>query len=113
VFCMVSNVMAILTPIPLAPGSLQPAQVKAGPGLMQMLGMMVLPVGGLPGVGPYGLGGLLDQLNVVKGVPLALPLSVVVFALMVLVQSWEIRLEGDWLTDREQKILEIVTSRAE
>jgi hypothetical protein len=113
IFCMVSNVMAILTPIPMAPGSLQAAQIKTGPVLMQMLVMMFLPVVVLPVMVPYGLEVLLDEFHVVKGVPISLPLSLVVLGLVVLVYRWVIRRQGDWLMDREQKILEVVTSRAE
>src|SRR5206468_11967508 len=113
ILCMLSNVLAILTPIPLAPGSLQPAKIKAGPVLLQMLVMMLLPVFLLPVLAPYGLEVLLDQLDVVKGVPIALPLSVVVLALIAVLYRFVIRWEGAWLMSREQKILEVVTSRAE
>jgi hypothetical protein len=113
VMCMLSNVLSILTPIPLAPGSLQPASVKAGPVLMQMLLMPLLPVCVLPIMVPYGLEVLLDQLDVVKGVPISLPLSFVVLLAVSLLYRQVIRWQGDWLATREQKILEVVTSRAE
>jgi hypothetical protein len=113
VLCMLCNVLAILTPIALAPGSLQPANVKATPILMQMLMMMLLPVAMIPILAPYGLEVLLDQLDVVKGVPISLPLSLVVLVLVALLYRWVLRLEGALLTAREQKVLEVVTSRAE
>jgi ABC-2 type transport system permease protein len=113
ILCMLSNVLAILTPIPLAPGSLQPASIKAGPVLMQMLVMLLLPVFVLPVLAPYGLEVLLAESGVVKGVPISLPLSVVVLVLVGLVYRWVIRRQGDWLAAREQRILEVVTSRAE
>ena len=113
VLCMLSNVLSILTPIPLAPGSLQPASIKAGPVLMQMLLMMLLPVFVLPVLAPYGLEVLLDELGVVRGLPVALVGSLVVLALAGLVYRWVVRWQGDWLAAREQKILEVVTSRAE
>ena len=113
VLCMMSNVLAILTPIPLAPGSLQPAKIKAGPILLQMLVMMLLPLALLPVLAPYGLEVLLDQTDVVKGVPISLPLSLLVLAVVVLVYRWVVGLQGDWLMAREQKVLEVVTSRAE
>jgi hypothetical protein len=113
ILCMVFNVLSILTPIPLAPGSLQPAQIKAGPVLMQMLVMTCLPVLVVPVLAPYGLEVLLDQLDVVKGVPVSLPLSLVVLVLVGLVYRWVIGWQGAWLAEREQKILEVVTSRAE
>ncbi|MFX9551978.1 hypothetical protein ABTO49_20510, partial [Acinetobacter baumannii] len=67
----------------------------------------------LPVLVPYGLEVLLDQLDVVKGVPISLPLSLVVLAAVALVYRQVIRWQGDWLATREQKILEVVTSRAE
>ena len=113
ILCMLSNVLAILTPIPLAPGSLQPAKIKATPILMQMLVMMLLPVAVLPVLIPYGLEVLLDQMDVVKGVPISLPLSLLVLALVALVYRLVVGWQGEWLMAREQKILEVVTSRAE
>ena len=113
ILCMLSNVLAILTPIPLAPGSLQPAKIKATPILLQMLVMMLLPVAVLPVLVPYGLEVLLDYLDVVKGVPVSLPLSLIVLGLIALVYRWVIGLQGAWLMAREQKVLEVVTSRAE
>jgi hypothetical protein len=111
--CLATNVVAILTPVPLAPGSLQPAKITAGPVLMQFALMMVLPVLVMPVLAPFGLELLLAELDVVKGVPVSLPLSVVVLGLVVLLYRWLIRIQGDWLGSRELAILEVVTSRAE
>lgn len=113
ILCMVSNVLAILTPIPLAPGSLQPASVRTGPIVMQLLVMLSLPVLVSPVLAPYGLEVLLDARGVARGVPIALPLSLLVLVLVGLVYRWVIRRQGAWLAAREQKILEVVTSRAE
>ncbi|MBN9517174.1 hypothetical protein J0H58_01430 [bacterium] len=113
ILCLLTNVLAILAPLPLAPGSLQPASVKAGPVLLQMLIMPLLPLLTLPLLAPYGLEVLLDQLGVVTGVPISLPLSLVALALVGLLYRHMIRWQGDWLTSREQKVLEVVTSRAE
>lgn len=113
VLCMLSNVLAILTPIPLAPNSLQPASIKTTPILMQMLVMMLLPVFMVPVLAPYGLEVLLDSLEVVKGVPISLPLSLIVLVLTGLLYRLVVGWQGDWLATREQKILEVVTSRAE
>lgn len=113
VLCMLCNLLAILTPIALAPGSLQPAKVKATPVLMQMLMMMLLPVAVIPILAPHGLEVLLDQLDIVKGVPISLPLSLVVLVLVGLLYRWVLGLEGALLAAREQKVLEVVTSRAE
>lgn len=113
ILCVVSNVLAILTPIPLAPGSLQPARIKIGPVLLQLLITLCLPVLVLPVLAPYGLEVLLDQNGTARGVPVALPLSLVGLAVVGLVYWWAIRIQGDWLARRELKILDVVTSRAE
>lgn len=113
VFCLLANALSILAPIPLAPGSLQPASVKLGPALLQMLVMPLFPVGLLPVLAPYGLEVLLDHLGLVTGVPVSLPLSLAVLALVGLVYRLGIRRQGDWLAAREQKVLEVVASRAE
>lgn len=113
ILCLLTNLMAILTPIPLAPGSLQPAQVKATPILLQFALMMVLPVAVLPVLAPYGLEVLLDQLDVIHGWPISLALSLVVLGLVVLLYRWAIGRQGQLLLAREQKILTTVTSRAE
>jgi hypothetical protein len=113
ILCMVSNVLAILTPVPLAPGSLQPATIKAGPVMMQMAVMMFLPVYLAPVLAPYGIEVQLDRMGVLRGVPVSLALSLVVLVLLALLYRWVIRRQGDWLAEREQKILEVVTSRAE
>jgi hypothetical protein len=113
VLCMFCNLLAILTPIALAPGSLQPANVKATPILMQMLMMMLLPVAMIPILAPYLLEWGLDSADMVKGMPISLPLSLVVLVLVALLYRRVLRLEGTLLTAREQKVLEVVTSRAE
>jgi ABC-2 type transport system permease protein len=113
VLCMLCNVIALLTPIALAPGSLQPARVKATPILMQFALMLLLPVGMIPILVPYGLEVLLDQTDVVHGWPISLAGSIVVLALTVLVYRAVIGWEGAMLQAREQKVLEVVTSRAE
>jgi ABC-2 type transport system permease protein len=111
VLCMFTNVLSILTPIALAPGSLQPANIKATPILLQMGLMMLLPVAVVPIMAPYGLEVLLDQLDVIKGVPISLPLSLIVMVLVGFLYRWVIGLQGAWLAKREQKVLEVVTSR--
>jgi ABC-2 type transport system permease protein len=113
VLCMLCNVNAILTPIPLAAGSMQPASIKTLPILMQFVLMMLLPVCVAPILIPYGLEVLLDQTDVVHGLPISLVGSVLVLGLVVVVYRAVIRVEGAMLHAREQKVLEVVTQRAE
>ncbi|HSQ57375.1 MAG TPA: hypothetical protein VLM40_16755 [Gemmata sp.] len=113
ILCMMSNVLAILTPIPLAAGSLQPSSVRAGPIVMHLLAMLCLPILISPVLAPYGLEVILAELDVARGVPVSLMLSLVILAVVGFVYRWVIGRQGVWLATREQKILEVVTSRAE
>jgi hypothetical protein len=113
IFCMLANALSIMAPIPLAAGSLQPASIKAVPVLLQMVFLMVMPLAIAPVLVPYGVEILLDKLDVISGVPISLPLSMVLLALVLLVYRKVVGWEGSWLAVREQKILEVVTSKAE
>jgi hypothetical protein len=113
IFCLMANALSIMGPIALAPGSLQPAHIKAVPVLLQMVFLMVMPVAIAPVLIPYGVELLLDNLDVVQGVPISLPLSLVMLLLVGLLYRKAIGWEGAWLAIREQKILEVVTAKAE
>jgi hypothetical protein len=111
VFCLLANALSILGPIPMAAGSLQPSQVKAVPVFLQMAFMMLLPLALVPVLIPLGIELLLTELTGLQGVPVALILS-----LLFLVATWflyrqVLTWEGELLAAREQKILEVVTSK--
>jgi hypothetical protein len=112
-FCLLANVVSILTPMPMAAGSVQPTGVKLVPVLMQMLLMMLYPILLLPTLLPAGLEVLLAELNVVRGVPIALPLAVLVLVGVVAFYRLVVTWEGRLLAAREQTILGIVTSKVE
>lgn len=113
IVCLVGNGLSILTPIPMAAGSLQPAKVKVGPVLLQLAAFLLMPVFLFPVLIPYGLEVLLDHLDVVKGVPVSLVLSLAVLGLVGLVYRWAVRRQGAWLAEREQQVLEVVTSTSD
>lgn len=112
-FCLLANVVSILTPMPMAAGAIQPTGVKLIPVLVQLLLMMLYPILLLPTLLPIGIETLLAELDVVRGVPIALPLTLVVFAGVVAVYRLAVTWEGRLLAAREQTVLGIVTSKVE
>jgi hypothetical protein len=113
VFAMLANGLSILAPIPLKAGSMQAAQMSMIPVLLQMLFLFLLPLAMLPVLLPIGLEALLDHLDVTDRLPVSLALSLVLLGLLVLLYRQVLTWEGRWLVAREQKILEVVTSKAE
>jgi ABC-2 type transport system permease protein len=112
-FCLLANALSILAPIHIAAGSFKPTNLKAIPALLQVAFLLVFPLAMLPTLLPLGVQLALEALGWVRGVPLCLALSllecVAVVYLYRLVLTWE----GSWLQAREQRILDIVTSKAE
>jgi ABC-2 type transport system permease protein len=112
-FSLVANFMSIMAPTPIAAGSLKPANPKLTVVLLQMLFLSLMPMFVAPLLVPLGLEFLLDQMNVISGVPIYLILSLLiccgVVGLYRLVLTWQ----GQLLQWREQKILEIVTTKVE
>ncbi len=113
VFCLLANALSIVAPIPMAPGSVQPAQVKFLPVVLQMVFLMILPIATLPILLPIGIEVLLAEAADVRGLPVSLVLSLLVLAVVVLIYRVALRWEGIWLAAREQTILEVVTSKGE
>jgi ABC-2 type transport system permease protein len=112
-FSLLANVLSILAPIPIKPGSVQAAQVKIGPVLLQFVFLAVFPVVLVPVLLPYGLQVLVEETTEVRGLPISLVLSVAMLAGVVWLYRRIITWEGDWLMTREQKILETVTTKVE
>jgi ABC-2 type transport system permease protein len=62
---------------------------------------------------PLGLEFLLDQMNVISGVPIYLILSILICCGVVGLYRLMLTWQGQLLQWREQKILEIVTTKVE
>jgi ABC-2 type transport system permease protein len=113
VFAMLANGLSIIAPIPLKAGSLQAAQMRLVPVLLQFVFLAVIPMAMLPVLAPIGLEVLLAHLDVVHGLPVSLVLSLALLAVLVPVYRKVLTWEGQWLAAREQAILEVVVSKAE
>jgi ABC-2 type transport system permease protein len=113
IFCLLANILSILAPMAIAPGSMKASNVKIVPVLLQLAFMMMLPIVFLPAMLSVGTETLLNEVAGTNGWPISLALSIVTLPLVVLIYRKVITLEGDWLLSREQKVLEVVTSKSE
>jgi ABC-2 type transport system permease protein len=113
IFCMVANLASILVPVPLASGSLRPAHPKAGQVLVQLILLLVLPILIGLAVLPLGVELLLHHLGWMPAVPLYLICSLPELVAIAWVYRRVIGWQGRLLQAREQRILEVVTTRVE
>ncbi len=112
-FCLVANMLSIFAPIPIPTGGFKANSVKFLPVLLHMLGVITTPLILLPTLLPIGLETLLAELDVISWAPIALVLSIGVLALAVVVYNKLLTWQGELLTARELKILDVVVSKAE
>lgn len=112
VYCVLMNLVSILTPTYVAPGSLKPSNPKAARALLQFaLIFFLLPLTIGPTLLPFGAETLLRLVGWPASVPTYLILSLVQLAIVGLVYLLFLELEGGLFETREQAILESVTSR--
>lgn len=112
-FCLMANLLSILAPMPIAPGSMKASDVKLVPVLLQLCFLMLMPIVFLPAVLPIVAELILNELDVAEGWPISLALSLLLLVVVVLVYRKLITIEGEWLALREKKVLEVVTSKSE
>jgi ABC-2 type transport system permease protein len=112
-FCVFTNLMSILTPLPIASGSLKPSNPNVKTVLIQMVMFLLLfPLTQAPTLLPLGMEAGMRFLGYGAGMPICLVFSLAELALVVLLYHLSLILLGDLLQAREQRILEIVTKRA-
>lgn len=112
-FCLLANCLSIMAPMPVAAGSMRPSHSKMVPVLLHMLLVLVFPVALAPTLAPLGVEALLDALDVVSGWPICLGLALLECGGLLFFFRWLIGWQGVWLQAREQRIMEIVTTKAE
>jgi hypothetical protein len=111
-FCLLTNLMSIYAAVPIAVGSLKPAKPKFTTVLLQMLMFtFFFPLSQLPTLLPLGIEFALESQGWTAGLPVCLLLSVAECAAIVVFYRFALGWQGELLHDREQKLLEIVTSR--
>jgi hypothetical protein len=112
-FCLLANWLSILAPMPVRSGSFKPANPKGITLLLQFVFLFLFPFVLAPILLPLGIEQLLVTVGWSKSIPTCLLLSVVqsvaVVGIYLLVLTWQ----GYVLQRREQKILEIVTTKVD
>jgi hypothetical protein len=112
-FSLLGNCLSILAPMPIASGSMKPANPRGIAILFHLIFVFLVPLTLLPTLLPLGVQLLLEHLELLDGWPICLALSLVECIVVVLLYYVVLSWQGRWLQARELKILEIVTSKAE
>ena len=112
-FCMLANWLSILAPTAVRSGTFRAANPKGITLLLQFMFLFLFPVVLTPILFPLAIEKVLERFGGIQGVPICLMLSVVecvaIIGLYRVVLAWQ----GYVLQAREQKILEIVTTKTE
>ena len=112
-FCVFANLLSILAPMPIAAGSLKPLNPKVIPILLHMAFIFLLPLIFGPVLLPLGVELVARAYGWMPGVPFCLVLSVLECVAIIYGYRFILFWQGKLLQAREQKILEVVASRAE
>ncbi len=112
-FCLMANIVSIVSPLPIAAGAMQPSQVRFTQILAHMGLMMAYPFVLAPLLLPIGIELLLSEITGIRVLPIALPLMLCFVAIIVYVYDRGLGLLGRFLALREQKVLQMVTSKLE
>jgi hypothetical protein len=113
-YSLLTNVMSILTPFPLAAGSIQPKQFNLVPVLFSLVLSMFMPA--ITGLALIPLGiewGIERFFPNIAIVPIAFLLSIPWLAASLFLYRWVLPWEGRLLANREKELLRIVTSKIE
>jgi len=110
-FCLLANWMSILAPMPIAPGAFRPANPKGIPLLVHLGFTFLFPLALAPTLLPLAVELACEPW--LGGVPICLILSVLECAAVIWLYHRLLDWQGDLLQAREQRILEIVTAKAE
>jgi hypothetical protein len=112
-YCLLANTLSILAPMPVSAGSLKPANPKALQVLLHIAFAFVFPIIMAPVLVPLLVDLLLSALDWTDWFPAGLILMILEGALAVFIYHVVLGWQGKLLHAREQKILEIVTAKAE
>jgi len=113
IFCLVGNLLSMIAPMPMAMGSMKPAKPKAMVILIQMAFMFVFPIALAPTLIPLGIEFLLSWTNTFAWFPAYLLFTIVEVVLVTWLYTVILEKQGRMLERREQKILEVVTTKVE
>jgi hypothetical protein len=112
-YSLLANCLSILGPMPIAAGTLKPANARLVPVLLQFAFVLLLPTVLAPTLLPLGFEQLLVWQGWIHNAPAALVLSIAECAVVVWIYYLLVGFQGDWLQAREKAILAIVATKAE
>jgi ABC-2 type transport system permease protein len=112
-FCLPANLVSIISPLPIAAGAMQPSQVKFTQVLAHLVMMFLFPVFLAPLLLPFGIETLVCEVTGIEALPIALPLTLVLLVGSVFIYRFGMVHLGRFLAHREQRVLEVVTSKLE
>ena len=110
---MVGNLISILVPYRIAPGSLKPTKSSTKTTILMIISRMFFPMIMAPIFFPPTIGWLFSKVGWLPAGPVNLLSSAVLLALMTLFYRLSLGPMGELLQRREKKILEIVTKEVE
>jgi hypothetical protein len=113
VFCALGNWLSILAPLRVQAGTMKPVNYKVAPFLFHLAFFFLFPLALAPTLLPLGVEELLEALGWGTGGAVYLALSLAECAVVVSLYRLALTAQGDLLQAREQKILEVVTTRDE
>lgn len=113
-FCILLNWLALMAPMPVSAGSLKPASPKGLVLLLHFAMIILLPLVLTLTLLPLGIELVLNEVVAgARGLPTCLVLSLGEVVVIGLVYHLALTWQGDMLQSREQRILDIVTPKAE
>ena len=112
-FCLLGNVLSIIAPMPTAAGSMKPVKPKAATVLIHLAFFFLFPLALSPTLIPLGIEFLMSWSGTLAWVPLYLILAMVECATVIWLYPVILDTQGRLLQRREQRILEVVTTKAE
>jgi hypothetical protein len=113
VFSLIANFLSIYAPIPVAPGAMRATSIRGVPLLLHILLAFLFPLVLAPLALPLGIEYLVEWQTGNKGLPIYLVLSLLEFAVVVIVYRLVLGWQGELLQAREKKILKVVAEKAQ
>jgi ABC-2 type transport system permease protein len=113
IFCLMANWLSILSPLPIAAGSMRPASPRLTTILLQLAFTLLFPLVMSPVLIPLVIELVIPADSWFSYVPVCLILALVECTIVILLYRVILTSQGAMLQEREKKILEIVTSKAE
>jgi hypothetical protein len=112
-FCILGNLLSIYSPMPVAAGSLKPAKTEVLPIVLHVIFAFFFMVVQALTLLPLGVEWVLETLAWGPGMPVCLFLSLVGCMTIAYLYRRMLRWQGDLLQRHEQRILEVVATKAE